>query len=189
MEISEDILYIENTLKGDVSAFEKLVLKYNSMVFTLALRVLKNHEDAEEVTQDVFVKVYSSLDKFHFKSKFSTWIYKVTYHNSINFLRAHKKHKNNEEINEMNTRTFYVEQTKLENEEDKKIILDSIMKLPEIERVIITLYYYEDLSVKEISEITTLSDSNVKSKLFRARQKLYDDLKEKNQFVQTEVYE
>jgi RNA polymerase sigma factor (sigma-70 family) len=189
METSEDIQLIEKTLKGDLLSFEKIVRKYNSIVYTLALRILKNHEEAEELSQDVFVKVYSALATFNHKSKFSTWIYKITFNNSINRLRSQKKYFDTQEINENMITGFYDQNDYHEEEEEKKIILDCISALPETERIIITLYYYDDMPVKEISEIIGISPANVKVKLFRSRQKLYGDLKEKLQYETTGEYE
>jgi RNA polymerase sigma factor (sigma-70 family) len=189
METSEDILLIEKTLKGDLLSFEKIVRKYNSIVYTLALRILKNHEEAEELSQDVFIKIYKSLNTFNHKSRFSTWIYRITYNNSINRLRSQKKYYETLEINDNIVSGFYDNFDRHEEEEEKKIILDCICSLPETERIIITLYYYDDMPVKEISEITGISPANVKVKLFRSRQKLYEELKGKLQYETTGEYE
>ena len=189
METSEDKVLIESTLKGDLKSFEKIVRKYNIIVFTLAFRILKNREEAEETAQDIFIKAYRSLDKFNYKSKFSTWIYRIAYNTSINQLKSRKKYFETVEINENNQFDFFDDQTDLQTDEEQKIIKDSIHKLPETERIIITLYYYEDMTVKEIAEISGISIANVKVKLFRSRQKLYEDLRGKLNYKTTEKYE
>ena len=88
--IDENIL-IPKILAGDVQSFEEIVKRYNMMVYTLAYRVLKNREEDEELAQDVFLKVYSSLDSFNMKSKLSTWIYRITYNASINKYKSQKR--------------------------------------------------------------------------------------------------
>ena len=189
MGSTEDIILIEKTLSGDLNSFEQIVRKYNSIVFTLALRILKNREEAEETAQDVFLKAFKSLRSFNSKSKFSTWIYRIAYNESVNRLRSQKKYSETNELNENLQTGFYDPRTEHDTEDEKKIILDSLLTLPETERIIITLYYYEDMPVKEIAEITGMTESNVKVRLFRSRQKLYDDLKGKLEYESSKEYE
>lgn len=152
------------------------------MVFTLSFKILKNREEAEEVAQDVFMKVYDSLDRFQGKSKFSTWIYRITYNQSINYLKSGKK---NRSTTSLDNRIEYTgnhepdaSQT-IQKNENNTLIQKALIRLPETEQIIVTLYYYEDLSVKEIADIVNLSVQNVKVKLHRSRQKLYTELKDK----------
>jgi RNA polymerase sigma-70 factor (ECF subfamily) len=189
MGSTEDTILIEKTLSGDLNSFEQIVRKYNSIVFTLALRILKNREEAEEAAQDVFLKAFKSLRSFNSKSKFSTWIYRIAYNESVNRLRSQKKYSETNELNENLQIGFYDPRTEHDTEDEKKIILDSLLTLPETERIIITLYYYEDMPVKEIAEITGMTESNVKVRLFRSRQKLYDELKGKLEYESSKEYE
>ena len=180
-QLDENIL-IQRTLNGDVQSFEEIVKRYNMMVYTLAYRVLKNREEAEELAQDVFIRIYQSLKSFNKKSKLSTWIYRITYNTSINKFKSQKRRMETIEIDryiEFNNSSLSVEHHELSEKENQKIIVDSILKLPETDRIIITLYYYEELSIKEIAEITELSVQNIKIKLYRSRQKLFEDLKDK----------
>ena len=87
MEYREDSFYINKVIKGDVSAYACLVEKYKSLAYTLALRIVRNPQDAEEIAQDAFVKAYNSLSKFKGDSKFSTWLYKIIYNTSVSKLR------------------------------------------------------------------------------------------------------
>ena len=87
MQAKEDSYYISSILAGNISDFSILVDKYKDMVYTLAYRIVGNREDAEELAQDVFVKVYRSLKNFRGKSKFSTWLYSITYNTSISKVR------------------------------------------------------------------------------------------------------
>lgn len=84
---TNDQHYINLIIDGDTNAFAVLVNRYKDLVFTLALRMLKNREEAEEVSQDAFIKAYKSLNKFKGDSKFSTWIYKITYNTSLDRIK------------------------------------------------------------------------------------------------------
>ena len=88
--MKQDKDYIERVLGGDVNAFTYLVDEYKGMVYTIALRMLKNSEDAEELAQDIFVKAFNSLKNFKFESKFSTWLYRITYNGAISRLRKNR---------------------------------------------------------------------------------------------------
>jgi len=174
MEETTEHILIKNTIKGDVQSFKKIVISYNMMVYTLAYRVLKNREEAEEVTQDVFLKVYQSLHSFNMKSKLSTWIYRITYNSSINKVKSQKRQFETTEISRDNEYSVYISddtQNTISDEENRKTINGAILKLPEVDRIIITLYYYEELSVKEIADIISISAQNVKIKLYRSRKK------------------
>ena len=87
----EDQHYINLILNGNPNAFATLVDRYKNMVYTLALKMLTNKEEAEEIAQDTFVKAYHSLNKFKGESKFSTWIYKITYNTCLDRLKKNKK--------------------------------------------------------------------------------------------------
>lgn len=189
--IDENIL-IQRVLDGDVQSFEEIVRNYNVMVYTLAYRVLKNHEEAEELAQDVFLKVYQSLDSFNMKSKISTWIYRITYNSSINKYKSQKRKIDTIGIDdsvEFSISSSPDAHHDISLKEKRKIINDSILKLPETDKIIVTLYYYEELSVKEIAEIVGISVNNVKIKLHRSRQKLFVELKDKVGQEKIDYYE
>lgn len=192
MRSTNDSVLINNTLNGDLKAFEAIVKKYHRMVFTLAIKILKNREEAEELAQDVFLKVYQSLSSFNKESKLSTWIYKICYNASINKYRSQKKRMETTELNGFTEHSISDTANahhKMQTEEKKKAIKDSILKLPEADRIIITLYYYEDMSIKEIAAIVSLSTQNVKVKLYRSRKKLFLELKDKLANEKSEQYE
>ncbi|MFZ1704680.1 MAG: sigma-70 family RNA polymerase sigma factor [Saprospiraceae bacterium] len=171
MTSQEDINWINSTLQGDVRAFEKIVQKYSDMVFTIALRIVGHREEAEEIAQDVFINIYKSLHVFQHKAKFSTWVYRIAYNASINCTRKAKKVIELVEWNE-SVHTDYISTSNEEDNDERKIILDSIETLDEIDQIIVTLYYYDNTPVKEIATITQLSESNIKSRLLRSRTKL-----------------
>lgn len=180
MNTKPDEYYINQTLNGNVNDYAFLVEKYKHMVFTLTIRIVKNKEEAEEVSQDVFVKAYKNLKNFKGESKFSTWIYKIAYYASLDVLKRNKRQisvENIDTVKERDLRNTDDSLNFLYDIERKKIINDALLKLDEEERIILTLYYYEELPIKEISKVVDLSEDNIKIKLFRSRKKLAELLK------------
>lgn len=178
---TNDQIIINQILVGDTNAFTTLVNRYKDLVFTLALRMLKNREEAEEVSQDTFIKVYNSLDKFKGDSKFSTWIYKVAYNSCLDQIKKNKKHQNNVEINEFTQhqiKTMDNAFDTLVEEERNQLIQDCLNLLPSEDSFLLTLYYFEEQSLDEIANVVGLTANNVKVKLFRSRKKLATILKE-----------
>jgi len=171
----DDQHYINLIINGDTNAFTVLVGRYKDLVYTLTLRMLKNREEAEEVSQDTFIKAYKSINRFKGDSKFSTWIYKIAYNTSLDRLKKNRKHFNDvaiDEFTEHQVKTIDNALSRLENEERNQAIQKCLAKLPSDDAVILTLYYFEDQSLDEISKVIGLTPNNVKVKLFRSRKKL-----------------
>ena len=172
--------YISLVNNGDTNAFAILVDRYKDLVFTLALRLLKNREEAEEVSQDTFIKAYKSLSKFKGDSKFSTWIYKIAYYTSLDRIKKNKKHWNDVEIDEFTehqVKTIDNALDNLETQERNQSIKDCIALLPSDDSFLLTLYYFDELSFEEISKVVGITANNVKVKIFRSRKKLATILK------------
>lgn len=179
METREDKIYIERVLKGDANAFSHLVNRYKDMVYTLALRIVKNSEDAEEVAQDSFLKAFQKLSSFKGNAKFSTWLYTIVYRNAITKVR--KKRLETSDIDDyvMDNHSEdheFPQMEAIKSGEQKKYVKKAIDNLPDKDALIITLFYMDDNSIEEIEQITGLKESNVKVRLFRARKKLYKEL-------------
>ncbi len=175
MAIINDQTYIEKTLKGDTNAFAFLVENYKVMVFSLAMKMLKNREEAEEVSQDTFIKAFNNLSKFKGDSKFSTWLYKIAYRNCLDNLKKNKEKYRTDTIDEITINKINSTDNVLEeiSRKERAILMkDCLYKLPEEERTILWMFYYDELSLKEIIQITDLSESNLKVKLHRARKRL-----------------
>jgi RNA polymerase sigma factor (sigma-70 family) len=175
MTVNEESIIVARILKGDTSAFAQLVDQYKDLVFTLAFRMLKNREEAEEVSQDVFIKVFKSLRSFKGDSKLSTWVYRVTYNCCLDQLKKNKNHMLEVPINEYNYNKIDSIDNALEGlikEEKQGLIRTCVSKLPEDSCAIITLFYFDELSLDEISGITGIESNTVKVKLCRARKKL-----------------
>jgi len=172
--------YIEKILKGDSNTFAFLIDKYKDMVFTLAIKMVKNREVAEEVSQDSFLKAYKYLPKFKGDSKFSTWLYKIAYNTSLDAIKKNSNQYNNVAIDEITVNYISSIETILdgiEREERATIINDCLEQLAEDEKAILVFFYFKELSLKEIVEITSMSEANVKVKLHRARKKLLSIVK------------
>ena len=177
---TNDQVYIEAILKGDTNAFTVLVDRYKDLVYTLALRMMKHTEEAEEAAQDTFIKAYKSLNKFKGDSKFSTWIYRVAYNTCLDRLKKNKRQQYTVEINEYTehqVKTLDNALDQIEAKEKEQTIQDCLALLPSEDSFLLTLYYFEELSLEEIGKIVSLKPNNVKVKLFRSRKKMATILK------------
>ena len=171
----DDQHYINLIINGDTNAFAILVDRYKDLVYTLTLRMMKNREEAEEVSQDTFIKAYKSINRFKGDSKFSTWIYRIAYNTSLDRLKKNRKHFNDvaiDEFTEHQVKTIDNALSQLENEEKNQAIQQCLAQLPSDDAFMLTLYYFEDQSLDEISKTVGLTPNNVKVKLFRSRKKL-----------------
>jgi RNA polymerase sigma factor (sigma-70 family) len=178
-----DILHITSILEGKTQSFSYLVESHKDHVFNLALRICGNYEDAEEIAQDSFMKAYRSLSKFRMESSFSTWLYRIVYNTAISHVRSRKDTMLSIEEFPADA-TDFLSNNFSEEEADAEyrsaLVNFALKKINSDERALITLYYYEELSMDDLSEITGISKSNVKVKLYRARQKM-SEIIEKNE--------
>jgi len=175
MDVQEVTYRIERVKGGDKEAFGPLVNAYKDMVYTVCLRMLGSEADAEEAAQDVFVKAYRSLGSFQAKAKFSTWLYRITYNNCISVIRKKVKMIDLvEEIPEGEVDEGELNGLKsLSSEERSKYLKMAIESLAETDAVVVTLFYYDELSLEEIASVTGFSNSNIRIKLHRSRKKMY----------------
>lgn len=175
-----DEYYIEKTLHGDANAFAFLVERYKNMVFTLAVKMTRSREDAEEISQDSFIKVYKYLSKFKGDSKFSTWLYKISYNTCLDYIKKNAYQRNNVVIDDVTENQLASVETILdgiEKEERATVINTCLEQLAEDEKAVLVFFYFKELSLKEIVTITSISETNVKVKLHRARKKLLSIVK------------
>lgn len=181
MTTNDEQTIINQIIEGDTKAFAQLVNRYKDLVFTLAIRMLKHREEAEEVSQDVFIKVYRSLAKFKGDSKFSTWIYKVAYNACLDRIKMNKRKFNEvaiDEFTEHQIKTIDNALDRMENDEQQKTIQECLQLLPSEDSFLLTLYYFEDLSLDEMSKIVGIESNTIKVRLFRIRKKLASILKQ-----------
>ncbi|WP_412986057.1 RNA polymerase sigma factor [Pontimicrobium sp. IMCC45349] len=178
---TNDKVYIDKILNGDANAYAVIVERYKDLVYTLAYRMMKHTEEAEEVAQDTFIKAYKSLNKFKGDSKFSTWIYRVAYNTCLDRLKKNKRYQSNvaiDEYTEHHVKSIDNALDVLEQKERQLVIKSCIDKLDSESSFLLTLYYFEEQSLDEIAAITGLKANNVKVKIFRARKKLATILKD-----------
>lgn len=181
-------LIIAKVKQGDMAAFNVLIDEYKAMAFTLALKLMKNREDAEEVAQDAFLKAYRSIHQFEGKSKFSTWLYTIVYNTALTRLRKKQLPTSDLGLYQEESLSNYSESDKewrkLQKSERSSYIKQALEMLSSEDQVAITLFYLNENSLQEICEITGWELSNVKVRLHRSRKRL---LKALEQLLDTEV--
>ncbi len=179
MGYQSDHYYIDKVLGGDVNAYAQLVEKHKEMVFTIANRITRRREDAEEIAQDAFMKAFQHLKEFKKQSKFSTWLYRITYNTAISRIRKKSLEMTTldenmmEKIPEDDVRNDIKD---LNEQEQQQLINIVLEQLNELDYLIITMFYLKEKSIDDIADITGLSKSNIKVKLHRIRKKMYQDL-------------
>lgn len=182
MELIENSL-IRQILNGATERYAELVQIHQNAVFALIVRIVGNSEEAEELTQDVFLKAYSNLHRFKQRSSFSTWLYRIAYNEALSQTRHHKPTQLQLDegrlaaIGDEELETF--EQSEA-SEDDVERLVRAIETLPNEERALITMVYYNDISLQQCAEITDQSLSNIKVRLHRIRKKLYLMIKGEN---------
>ena len=156
---------------GSEHALLMLVRKHEQAAFTLAVRTMGNRQDGEEIAQDAFMKSFKALDTLEDRSKYKPWLLRIVYHKCMDKLRLKKNillDINEESVIDDNL----IDPGPLEDilhQDIRKLINQSLLVLAEIDRAVITLFYLEGYSVKEVAKMTDLSISNVKIRLMRAR--------------------
>ena len=170
----EDFKLIKEFINGSEDAFNRLVLKHQKSIYWHARQLLGNHMDADEVTQEVFLSMYSSLNKFKFDSALSTWLYKITFNKSVNQLRKRKVKKflflDDDEVRQMRNDENIIEN--YEAKEKLEMIDNVLNQLPIKQREVFILRQFEGLKYKEISKITGKSEGALKANYFHALKKI-----------------
>lgn len=174
---------VKKAAKGDTAAFEQLVLMYQKKVYSMALRMTGNPEDAQDLAQEAFLRVYRSLPGFKGEAKFSTWLYRIVSNLCIDFGRRKKsvisiytQDESGEERELVIEDESYSPEKEYDKAETAEIINRAVMMLSEQHREIFLMRELYGLSYSEIAKATGLEDGTVKSRIFRAREKLRDIL-------------
>ncbi len=178
----DEINLVEQILAGDENAFFLMIRQNKERVLNVCYRFVQNYEDAEDIAQEVFIEVYKSIKKFNFKSKLSTWIYRITINKCIDFLRAKKRKEHISDFISIFSKEFINIGRKLqssenpqkdfESEEFNIIIIKALKQLPENQRIALTLIKLDNLSYKETSDIMELSLGAVEALMIRAKKNL-----------------
>jgi len=171
---------ISRVLKGDQQAYAGLVTRYQNYVFTLSLRFTKNREDAEEVSQDIFVKAYRSLADFRGASKFSTWLYTIVNTTCITFLRKKRMEVHsldNEKIFEVaDSVDSGMRANQVEQKSRVAMVNNAIEMLNPDDAEVLTLFYKGEQSLEEIAMILGIEANTAKVRLHRARTRLKEKM-------------
>jgi len=183
--LKTDAEYIAGLKSNNRQLYADFVDVFASRIYNVALRILQNKEEAEEVAQDVFMKIFQSIDLFDGSCSLKTWIYRITVNKSLDVLRVRKRktgwlvlsnffYENNEE--KIAAVDFKNPIMQMEQKEESEIIFAAIEKLPERQKAVFVLYQFEDMSYKEISSTLEISVSAVDSLMSRAKKQLREKL-------------
>lgn len=174
-------LLIERLKAGDEAAFRDMVESRQRLVFNTVIGFLQNHEDAEDVTQEVFIKVFESIGQFKGESAFTTWLYRISVTTALEFLRKKSRKKRSGFITRffgegntpINDQPDFVHPgVKLDQRENARLLFLAMRNLPENQRIAFTLHKVEGLSYQEVADVMVVSVSAVESLLHRAKQNL-----------------
>ncbi|MCX7885128.1 MAG: sigma-70 family RNA polymerase sigma factor [Caloramator sp.] len=167
---------IKRCQKNDIEAFEILILSYEKKIYNLCFYMLKNIEDAKDASQEVSLKIYRSIEKFKGESKFSTWIYRITYNTCMDYIKRRKDELSFDDIINSERHIDSKVENIIENRELQHDIKRCILNLSNDFRTIIILRDISGLSYQEIADILNIEVGTVKSRLNRARESLRNEL-------------
>jgi RNA polymerase sigma-70 factor (ECF subfamily) len=178
----DEKVLLDKIAEKDEKAFQVFVEKYHQLVLNVCNNILNNYDDAMDVSQEVFIKIYESVDSFRRDSKVTTWLYRISVNKSLNYLRSRKKQKWFSSLDVIfgDDKTSSDPEDKelkpgenIELEENKKALYNALRKLPEKQNIAISLNNFEDLSYKEISEVMGISVTEVGVLINRGKKKLH----------------
>ncbi len=180
--MDQDLADIRKIRAGDERGYQSLLNRHRARVFTVAKRLVGDHQQAEEVAQDAFVKAFRSLEDFRGDSRFSTWLYKITWTTAMSCLRKEKRHKGHDDISDRedldDENPAFPDGFKTAAISEQKVLISQAMnRMKPEENLALTLFYLKELSLVEIAEITGEEVNTVKVRVFRARQHLAGILK------------
>ncbi len=167
MDNNRDHELIDRCRQGDRVALGQLVKDYERPIYNAAYRVLGNPDDAADVTQVVFLKVFERLDQYNPKFKFFSWIYRIAINEAINH---RNRTRNQQTLEEEQFVSLENPENKLNSEQLAELVQDGLMELQEDYRVVVVLRHFSDLSYRDISDVLHIPEKTVKSRLYSARQ-------------------
>jgi RNA polymerase sigma factor (sigma-70 family) len=172
----KDLAIIDRILSGDQSAYRALIDRHKSYAFTIAYRILNHREEAEEVAQDAFMKVFQSLNTFNREAKFTTWFYRIVFNAALG--RKRKSQLPTSQLEEVNLNQLGIATPadELATAEKSRYIQLAMSHLLPDDVTILTLFYLKELSLEEIAEVTDISTNTIKVKLHRARKRMAEVL-------------
>jgi RNA polymerase sigma-70 factor (ECF subfamily) len=178
MSDNPELALIRSAQNGDSHAFEALVDEYQGVLYNLALRMSGNAEDARDLTQNVFLKVWRGLDGYDPRYRFFSWIYRIAINESLNFVQRRRQHA---ELDEHIAADDLLPEDQAGHSELGEHIDQALQELSADYRQVIVLRHFQNLSYHEISEVLSVPEKTVKSRLHTARQQLGDILRRRGQ--------
>jgi RNA polymerase sigma-70 factor (ECF subfamily) len=178
---SEEAALVRRVQDRDEMAFREIVERYQAKVFSIIFGILRNHNDAEDIAQQVFSKIYFSIKNFDFRSSLLTWIYKITVNECYDYLRKKRVRKLVYESDFSEEDALRMENSDTATDQglpvdtrlaQRDLVVKLLDKLSEDDRTLLLLKEVEGHSVEELSQMTGMNENTIKVKLFRARQKL-----------------
>lgn len=178
---SEEAILVRRVQAKDEMAFKEIVERYQTKVFSIIYGILRNHNDAEDIAQQVFAKIYFSIGNFDFRSSLLTWIYKITVNECYDYLRKKRVRKlvYESDFSEEDSLQMENSQTARDHKvpvdetlEQRDLLLKLLSKISEEDRSLMLMKEVEGHSVEELAEMTGMNENTIKVKLFRTRQKL-----------------
>lgn len=174
----DDHQLIEQFLDGEQRSFNLLVERYRERIYLLVWRMVRNREDALDLSQEVFVKAYKNLKSFRQESNFYTWLYRIAVNLSLNFVRREKL-RSFLSLSDLSDkfRSDSSPSEDIERHQLSELIDRAVMKLPEKQRAVFVLRHYEEMSVKEVADLLGKSEGTIKANYYQAIKKLRESLK------------
>jgi RNA polymerase sigma-70 factor (ECF subfamily) len=178
---SDEAILVRRVQAKDEIAFREIVERYQSKVFSIIFGILRNHNDAEDIAQQVFAKIYFSIGNFDFRSSLLTWIYKITVNECYDYLRKKRVRKlvYESDFSEEDSQRMENSEPAMDRApnidstlEKRDLLMKLLAKVSEEDRTLIMLKEVEGHSVEELAEMTGMNENTIKVKLFRTRQKL-----------------
>jgi RNA polymerase sigma-70 factor (ECF subfamily) len=178
----DDPTLVQQAQSGDLQAYDTLVRRYQERIYSTIYQITANHEDANDLAQETFIKAFQALPSFQGQSSFFTWIYRIAVNRTLNFKKA-KRNRNHFSINDVDARieqdpewvAFVSENTPVRNAsltELQKFLNEALTKLSDVHRTVVVLHDVQGLSHEEIAQIMDCNNGTVRSRLHYARQQL-----------------
>ncbi len=161
----------------NITEYNSCVDKYLKMVYRISFHYFGNREDAEDVSQDVFLKLYSHNTKFESEEELKAWLIRVTTNTCHSYFRNPFR-KRKTEIDEKEIENIVGSSSSEQEIINRKVVMDAVMSLPERYRIVVYLYYYEEYSICQISNTLNIKETTIQTRLSRAREKLKSVLKD-----------
>ena len=187
-KVDGDLATVRRVQAGDVAAFDQLILKYRERLYSIIYNLCSNREDAADLTQETFIKAFSSIKRFKGKSSFYTWLYRIAVNSTLSYLKRNRMRLffSFENINEEISSSEIVEALSIKVKSDKTALInelqeklnEALQKLSDKHRTVVVLYEIEGLSHHDISNVMECSVGTVRSRLHYAKQQLQAYLKD-----------